>query len=66
MIEEFVIPISLIGPPVGISGSTVREIVRRLEEAGEIEVMRTPTGRSRVNAVGYQRIRQAIDARCAA
>jgi len=64
--EDFVIPTSLIGPPVGISCSTVRLIVRRLEEAGEIEVMRTATGRSRVNSHGYQRIRQAIEARSAA
>ena len=62
MDKDFVIPISLIAGPVGISNATVREIVRRLEEAGEIEVLRTPTGRSRVNALGYQRIRKAIDA----
>ena len=65
MNRDFVIPISLIGGPVGISTTTVRHIVRALEEAGEIEVLRTPTGRSRVNALGYQRIRQAIDTKSA-
>ena len=66
MNEDFVIPVSLIGPPAGISNATVRQIVRKLELSGEIEVMRTPTGRSRVNSLGYQRIRQAINAKSAA
>ncbi len=58
--EPFVIPTSLIGPSEDVSSETVRTVVRQLEEAGEIEVQRTPTKRSRLNIPGYKRVREAI------
>ena len=63
MNKDFVIATSLIGPAVGISSATVREIVRTLEECGDIDVVRTPTGRERVNFLGYECIREAIAAK---
>lgn len=60
MDEDFVIPISMIGPAAGISNETVRRLVRTLEDAGEIDVLRTPTGRGRVNIAGYRRVRERI------
>ncbi len=58
--EDFVIPISVIGPVAGISNETVRRIVRNLEDADEIEVLRTPTGRGRLNIPGYRRVSEWI------
>ncbi len=58
--EPFVIPTSLIGPSEDVSTETVRKIVARLEEAGEIEVHRTPTRRGRLNIPGYKRVREVI------
>ncbi len=58
--DAFVIPTSLIGPSEDISSETVRKIVRKLEEAGEIEVLRTPANRGRLNIPGYKRVREAI------
>ncbi len=60
--EPYVIPTSLIGPSENVSGETVKKIVRDLEAAGEIEVLRPPTNRSRLNIPGYKRVRAAIRA----
>ena len=61
--EPFVIPTSLIGPSENVSSECVRRVVRELEEAGEIEVLRSPTKRNRLNIPGYKRVREAIRAR---
>ncbi len=60
--EPFVIPTSLIGPSENVSSECVRRVVRELEEAGEIEVLRSPTKRKRLNIPGYKRVREAIRA----
>ena len=58
--EPFVIPTSLIGPTEGISSEAVRRAVKRLVDTDQIEVERSPTGRTRLNIAGYKRVRDFI------
>lgn len=60
MTTKFLIATSRIGPAENVSGEKVRQIVRDLEARGEIEVQRTPTGRSHVTVKGYERVRDVI------
>ena len=57
---QFVIPLSLVGVPERVSDETVRRYARRLEEAQELDIQQTPTGRLLINFSGYQRLRHEI------
>ena len=58
--DEFVIPLSMVGQPDGVSSETSRRYAIRLEDDGELDIKRTPTGRLITNFVGYQRLRTEI------
>ena len=57
---QFVIPLSVVGVPMNVSGETVRRYAKRLEENQQIDIQETPTGRLITNFLGYQRLRAAI------
>ena len=58
--DRFIIPLSLVGRPENVSSETVRRFARRLEDAGELTVERTPTGRGLISFSGYTRLRHEI------
>jgi Mn-dependent DtxR family transcriptional regulator len=58
--EPFVIPTTTIAQTEGISAETVRRVVKRLRDRGEIDVELSPTGRARLTVAGYERVRAHI------